>query len=286
MGPPPARSASRRVNEAGFALVAVIWAVGILGLLLTTALWGARLRAGEADAIADASAARALADAGAALAVLRVVAQPQGRPFAPPVAIACTLHEGAVALTIEDEGGKLDLNAAAPELLAALLAGAAVPRAEAALAGILDARDAERAAQRAAGSADAEPRPFSSSLEIARVAALDGAALARLAPHLSVHSGAAGLDSRAARGDTLALLAAGGLSGAAPDRLPAAHEAASSAEVFLVRVEARPVAGGRAARDLVVRRDPAAPAAHRVLEARPGTLRALDPRSLDGYRPC
>jgi general secretion pathway protein K len=159
----------------GFALISVLWSVGLLA-----AVAAVLLRAGHADLVqaqTDIALARAQAsaDGAARLAILKALDQPL-LPW-----------DGQVrdGVAFQDEGGLVDLNSASPALLAILLrqVGAAPEKA----AAIVAARGPETA-----------PTPFYSTLDLARVPAIGPALLHRLLPLITVHSGQTGIDPKTA----------------------------------------------------------------------------------------
>jgi hypothetical protein len=117
-------------SEAGYALLLVIWAIGIISLLALSFLGSVRYRVMAAANILESARAEALSEAGVNLAKLDLVlGLARGntgalcfRPDGPMV--FCTMPEQGVAgIVVEDEGGKVDLNAAPPKLLAHMLNG-------------------------------------------------------------------------------------------------------------------------------------------------------------------
>src|SRR5690606_17924319 len=88
----------------------------------------------------EAARVRALADAGVEIAAARLLSDE-----APPRSFVVRLEGVELAISIEDEAGKVDLNEAPPELIEAALRAADVGPAEAARLAdaILDWRDAD-----------------------------------------------------------------------------------------------------------------------------------------------
>ena len=121
---------TRRVRRGGFALITVIWGLGVIALLVLGFVAAARLRAQIAGNINGAAQAGALAEAAVNIAILDLVAAvnaPAANAARFPrdgEPVFCTLPQGAAAaLAVEDEGGKVDINAAPKPLLAQLLTG-------------------------------------------------------------------------------------------------------------------------------------------------------------------
>jgi general secretion pathway protein K len=194
--PTSVSAASRR--EHGFALLIVLWVLAFLALL------GAHFAASGRAAIDLARNERSAAAVEAATAgaiqwtmfrLLQAGGAIQGdaRPFG-----EVRIGDTQVALTVEDEGERLNPNLAeAPELTALVQAAGADPRTAASIAAaILDwrtggtlprpggAKDPQyRAAERLYGPPDA---PFRSIAELGLVLGMTPALLDRLLPHLTV----------------------------------------------------------------------------------------------------
>src|SRR5215471_4958448 len=127
---PVGRPADDRGGERGFALVLVIWGLGLISLIAFTVMTAERFRVLAAANLIENARAEALAEAGVNLVRLELVSALAGGT-ATPLRLAtngrpliCAMPGGALAaLAVEDEGGKLDLNAASPKAVAALLRG-------------------------------------------------------------------------------------------------------------------------------------------------------------------
>lgn len=187
----------------GAALLLVLWLlVLLLGLLGVFALT-ARTEGLQARNLVRASAARHLAEGGIELAVLRLLSGDEGRRWIPDGRVYRVEFEDArLELRIVDETGKVDLNAATPDLLAGLLHALGVPAARAqALAGaILDFRDSDDLLNAAGGAEDREYAaaglPYGAKdggivavAELQQVLGMDAAIYDRARPYLTVHSG-------------------------------------------------------------------------------------------------
>src|SRR5262245_58991107 len=272
---------SARVEDAGFIMVIVIAAIGVLAL--ATAVF-AKVTRGQvrASAIAVESArAKALADAGINLAVLKLLqfrANPNGkqRDFAiAGQAFGCRLGNDLLVTTARDEGGKIDLNFATDRLLRALLLGLDLEpnRAEALVDALVDFRDAdnlkrpkgaEDAEYRAAGRPGPKNAAFAAIEELNQVLGVDAELLARLAPFISAHSGKDGIDPLVAprqlmevlrRGDRPAAPSETSLDESFAERssdLPAYFVAPSTRSIFSVRSEVVMGGGLRFALEAIV----------------------------------
>lgn len=190
----------------GIALLSVLWILVLLSFAVTGLSATVRDELRGATAAIDLARARRAAAGGVELGVADLLA-PQAQRWSANGAI----HEFDVAgvevvVTVRDEAGKVDINKAQPELMAALLraAGAADERAARLADSIADWRDpdglrrlqgAEDPDYRAAGLPHgAGDRSFYTVDELALVIGMDADILAVLRPHVTVHSGVAGVN--------------------------------------------------------------------------------------------
>jgi general secretion pathway protein K len=208
--------------ERGFVLVIVI---AVLGLLALAAAGFAQVTRSQVKAAASnvgSSTAQALADAGVQLAVLDLVLGRQDPSYQRRFSVGekpfvCDAGDGRrLAVSITDEAGKVDLNAASDRLLQALLVG--VGASEGVADAIIDFRDddnvkrsqgAERDEYSAAGRPGPKNAPFSAVEEIEQVLGVDAELAARLRPHITVYPGQPGIDTGSASRELLAILARG-----------------------------------------------------------------------------
>jgi general secretion pathway protein K len=103
-------------TRAGFALVAVIWSLGLISLLGVAVMVGARYRTRTTSSIASVAGAAAVAESAINLAIVEALDTGTGRNH--KFLRRCRMPGGErVTLTIEDEAGKVDLNAATPAIL-------------------------------------------------------------------------------------------------------------------------------------------------------------------------
>jgi general secretion pathway protein K len=127
---------SHTAKNEGFALLVVIWIIGLISIIALTVITTSHYRVKAAVNGTEVAKAASLAEAGVTLAKLTLInrsslsparvtgggallAMPAGRS-----PVFCALPQGGVAaIVIEDEGGKIDLNFASRELLSALLVG-------------------------------------------------------------------------------------------------------------------------------------------------------------------
>ena len=212
--------------DSGFALVVVIWLIGLLAIFVLSFSQGVRVHVGMASNTSDRIIAEALADAGIELAAMRLLATAGSGSQVPPLfdgePTLCRLPEGSrLELSIRDTAGLVDINVASEETLRALFQGVGLEKTKASqlAAAVLDYRDAddqtrpggaEIAEYRAAGLRRG-PRngPFRSIDEIGSVLSAPAPLLERLRPYLTVRSGQRGVDPRVARSELMAVLRRG-----------------------------------------------------------------------------
>lgn len=191
-----------RRRQRGVALLVVLWACALLAILLGGFAMLARTEALQTRyQVAHAQALYA-AEAGVARAVYQLRGVPPQQRWVPDGRIY-RMHFGPaqVRIALTDASGKVDLDAATPQVLMALFRahGLDRARAEALAAAVMDWRDPDSATRphgaeapqyRAAGR-DYGPRngPFRSLPELQQVLGMTPALYQALAPDLSVWSG-------------------------------------------------------------------------------------------------
>jgi len=205
-------------RERGFAIVAVVWSVALLSVMALDVLAAARREAGTAEASLGRAQLDAAADAGVALTLHALLAGERARPDT-------LMFDGiALSVVVEEESGKLDLNASSPRLLRQLFEALDVPsaRAEALVAAIEDWRDQDEIPRPRGGAEAPEYRRagrgvpprngvFHAVEELAEVQGFAPELVARAAPALTVYTRAPQPDR--ARAGPLVLQALGGPAG-------------------------------------------------------------------------
>ena len=204
----------------------MIWGVSLIAILIVSFMSGARLRLQAAYNMAGAAKAEFIAKAAIdneALSLLAtqgegprsaqsvqaqsIVARAAGVGRLPKTAHAgqprlCVIDGVAVAIAVEDEGGKVDLNRASQELLTAMLKGFGVAKKEADFLAraIVDFRSTRpEPGQAGAGASPPEkPALFQTVFELDQVAGVEAALFRELLPYVTVHSRHPGLDPESA----------------------------------------------------------------------------------------
>jgi len=107
------RSPHRGSKRDGFALIAVIWSLGLITLLGMAVMVGARYRTRVSSNYVSVAAVGTAAESAVNLGLMTVLAEP-GAKFP----LQCRMPGGEHALvTVEEEAGKIDLNTASPAIL-------------------------------------------------------------------------------------------------------------------------------------------------------------------------
>jgi general secretion pathway protein K len=113
---------SRRRRQNGIALLVVLWVLALLSVLLVGFAGDTRTELLVARNQYENAHARAIADAGVSLAIIGVLdPTPESQWPADGTARAFEYDGGTIRVHVQDEAGKIDLNAAPPELLSSLM---------------------------------------------------------------------------------------------------------------------------------------------------------------------
>lgn len=254
-------------------------ALGLLALIATSFSLAVRSQLRSTASLAASARAEAFADAGVMLALRELLAarEDRTRPRRFPIdgrGIGCMLADTvALTVTVQDEAGRVDLNAADEAMLTALLRGVGLGADEtvAITDRILDFRDrdserrgagAERPEYAAAGLPGPKDAAFDAVEELGQVLGLDAALASQIKPLVTVHSGLAGVDPKVASDALLAVLAggygaAGGARSVSPasgtaGTLPAPLVAISPQQIYAIRSDATTADGARFIRETIV----------------------------------
>jgi general secretion pathway protein K len=205
--------------DRGIALISVLWITGLLAVMAASFASSARTEARLAYNHEERAKAEALADAGFHRAVFGLFdLDPEAAWRARDAAYSFSVGDGDVQVWIEDEDGKIDLNAAPLELMAGLFRAVGVPVEEAQLLAdrIGDFRDSDSEPEPLGAEDDAyfdaglvqgaADRPFATESELLRVLGMTQSLYEQVRRHVTVYSGAEGVDpARASRPVLLAL---------------------------------------------------------------------------------
>ncbi|MEH6874540.1 MAG: hypothetical protein V7849_09105 [Candidatus Competibacter sp.] len=201
-----------RIGQRGMVLVIVLWIVALLAVMAGTFAYSMRVETRLAASTVERAQARALAEAGVAYAVAWQLnasagANRETRSRWPPNGDPhdWQFGEGRLRIEVVDAGGLVNLNAAGPELLGALLKAAGVARGDegALAAAIQDWRDpddqplpggAESAAYRAVGLPGPKNDSFESVEELQQVLGMTRELQENLAGEVTVFARHAGVN--------------------------------------------------------------------------------------------
>jgi general secretion pathway protein K len=289
----------RSQANGGFALVFVVWCIGLLSLLFVIFSVAARYRSIEGLSLAAHAQSDAMARAAIHVAIFDLMSglteekirnarfPPNGDP------VHCTLGGGSrIAISVGDEGGKVDLNAAGPDLVRTLLrslydSGTADRLSKR----ILDLRMSDPPAVVGTASHVAERHSngsFRTILELDQLMGAESRDWRALLPLVTIHSQSPGIDAEVASADVLRALT--GTSSSTDQRafrqaLPTEFAAPSSGRRFLVRADATVEPDARSTLEAVVEFSVDFDKGYRILEWRNGASRHIDRQSSARYYP-
>lgn len=229
--------------ERGIALLVVIWVLALLAILIIGFSSDARTELLLARNHYESASARAIADAGVSLAIFGILdPAPEAQWPADGRLREVSYADGTIRIRIQDEGGKIDLNAAPPELLAGLLSttGGLSPGDAASLAQAIDQyRQALQQADAAVGPRRTlrsmvrrQANAFRVIEDLRLVPGVTREIYDRIAPFITVYSGVGDVDPLTAPAEVLrslpgvnageveAFLAARAQQGPIPGQLP------------------------------------------------------------------
>lgn len=195
----------RRGDQRGLALVAVLWVVAILALIAAVFMRETRTEIALTRNLEEDAQAEALAEAGVNRAILVLLGLDMGFDPTLPWRVdgtpfALEYGGGTMQVSIQDEGGKIDLNRAGDAVLQGLFISVGVaPEAAQHLAdAIADFRDADDLGHvngaedtdyaRAGLPYDAKDAPFAATEELLEVLGMTPEIYARVAPSITVYS--------------------------------------------------------------------------------------------------
>lgn len=203
------------------ALLIVVYVIGIFAILCLTYVRSERLRVLASANIRIAYEAEVAAGSAARLLLARLSSPSSQSAIASRFAFNgtpwfCTLDKDTlVAVAIEDEGGKVDLNGASPALLSAALQGFGLSRGEAEVAAanisVFRGSTTMQAVASANGNWSQAPppkvAPFQTVFELDQVAGIRPEMFKRVVPFVTVSTGSSGIDASVAPPALLAALA-------------------------------------------------------------------------------
>ena len=269
------RSGMRPANQRGIALISVLWVGVVLGALAAAVMALSRSDLDLAQSQRAQAEAQLAAESAARTAIYALVNRAEGPIAGDGSVTAWRVGDAEVRVEVTSEHGRVDLNRADPELIAAVLAeaGAAASEAERLAAAIVDFTDdddavtpsgAERPEYRAAGLPGPKNAPFEQEAEVLGVLGMTATLYRSVEEALTVHSGRP--RPRSGQEHPLVAQALGAAPSAAGEPLPPAFGSesedapqtlrpaslAEAGDLIRIRAEAQTLPGARAARIAVV----------------------------------
>ena len=192
-------------RERGIALLVVVWVLALLAVLIVGFSGDARTELLLARNNYESAGARAIADTGVSLAIFGVLdPMPETQWPADGRQRVLRYADGTIRVSVQDEGGKIDLNAAPPEFLSGLLRSVGLSPADAfRLAQTIDEwrqaqqqADAPPAGRRGASRAVVrrQATTFRVIEDLRLVPGVTRDIYDRVAPFVTVYSGVADID--------------------------------------------------------------------------------------------
>ncbi len=185
-----ARQVDGAGGEEGFALLLVIWTLAILATIAVGIVSQGRADLAVTRNLLDAAQAEAAADGGVWHMVAALTGEAGGsRPRADGTPHLVTVGSILVDVAVQDEGGKVDLREADPQLIANLVktAGVGEPAARGFVAALLAARAPKETGDRTVQAAQVET-------DLSRVGRIDPQVIDRLKPITTVYTSHAGIN--------------------------------------------------------------------------------------------
>jgi general secretion pathway protein K len=258
-------------DQRGIALLAVLWVVAILALVAAVFMRETRTEIALTRNLAAEAKAEALAEAGVNRAILILLGLDDTIPWrVDGTAIAFGYGGGTVQLSLQDEGGKIDLNRAGDTVLQGLFTSVGVGQdaAQHLVDAVADFRDADGLRHlngaedaeyaRAGLPYDAKDAPFAATDELLQVFGMTPEIYARVAPYVTVYSPRRDVNLATAPAAVL-----NALPYLSPDRVRSILEQRAASDgtgrrfrviAVTVLVEATTADGGKVMREVVLRR--------------------------------
>jgi general secretion pathway protein K len=265
-----------RDRERGAALLVVLWMLALLAVLILSLTSATRTELNVAHNQEETAQARAIADAGVTLAILGTL-DPSPATQWHGTGKMHDLRFGSctIRVAVQDEYGKIDLNAAPPQLLAGLFRTFALSETESdRLVTAIMTRRAQASSQSTIGADTssaggfAQQKPFLAIEELRLLPGMTSTLYEQLRPFLTVYSDQAGVNPLTAAPQVLrslpgatpdlieTFLAARSEGGSASGPLPllvgVTDIVAGSLGLFTVTSEGRTQSGARFVREAVV----------------------------------
>ena len=265
----------RWANQQGLALLLVLWVLLLAGILGLSVAGSSRTGIDLVRANLDRAQAEAIADAGVHEAIFRLLAAMSDDVSSEPLTLApfdVPVGQGLASVRIEDEDGKIDLNAASEQLLAGLFGAAG-----------MTAGDAQLLAEELVTQRGENEAIFGSIVQLRGAGAVSQDLFEHLESAITVWSHADGLDPKVASPIAVqalprvtAKIAERLISGEMADEIGGLDEAEpylfrSRGQYFTVRSEAAMPNGARYLRIAIIGLTRGSKAPFQILEWRQGS---------------
>lgn len=248
-------------SEKGFVLVSVIWIAGLLAIVATAFVITVRSHTLAGSNVVFNTKAELVADGMTILTALRLATNSGAEKLPKPngETIRCRWsNDVAVAFSIQDQGGLIDLNTSSPELLNVLIrsTGTGETRSQEIVAALRDFRDPDSLSSIGGDEPVTYPgksygpknAPFDVPEEIDQVPEVDDALLHKLVPHLTTYSQQSGIDPALAPKPLLDIFK----NASSPNHSPSRFTSPSSNKTFSIDVMAELANGSRYRRMAIV----------------------------------
>ncbi len=200
-------ASGRPSGQRGLALVTVLWVLMLLALIAASFMRTTRTEINLTRNLIENAEAEALADAGVYLAILALMdTDATKRPRADGTPYQVNFGDAEIIISVQDEGGKIDLNHAPDELLHGLFVSVGVEsrEADALVDAIADFRDPDDL-HRLNGAEDhdyeaadlpwgAKDAPFTAVAELQQVLGMTPVIYRQVRPAVTVYSRQRGID--------------------------------------------------------------------------------------------
>lgn len=265
----------RSTQDRGFILLIVVWMAALFALTTAGFVRAVQAHLRATTVQIQSAHAELLADSGLALVALDLMEHQnfgrQRRFTVNGALFTCLLDEDRLTIRLQDAGGRVNLNSASDRLLQALFVGLGASRLAAGVyaAAIIDFRapagellraNVDKPDYQAAGRRlGPKNAPLDTLDELQQILGLDSAIIEAMSPHITIHSGTAGLDPEATSATLIELLARGAESLAAQQqsqstgsRLPSEFIVASTQRTYIATVQGELATGASYVREAVI----------------------------------
>lgn len=261
-------------SRAGFALIAVIWSLGLISLLSVALIVGARYRARISSSDASVAATELAAESAVHVAVLTLLAPGASKVEFP---LTCRMPGGERAtIAMEEETGKVDLNTASLAVLARLFTALTGDQSLGTriAARVVEFRDQARAKTTSAAAAAPNTPAFTTIMQLDTIEGVSPSVFRRAIRFVTVRSGRPEPDPAAATPAMLRVL------GAQPAQSPAPRGVSLGGSVT-IRADVSAPNGTRFIREALVSIGPDNGRSFVIREWRHGDVEPGQPEQVD-----